>query len=315
MVRKLLAVVVVLAVIGFAAFWLLSAPRTLAAGDLPDHKPDLANGAYIFTAGGCESCHAAADAEGDDQLKLGGGRVLATPFGKFHVPNISSDKVHGIGAWSVLDFVNAMKFGVRRDGAHLYPAFPYTSYQRMTLTDLIDLKAYLDTLPAVATDVPPHELSFPFNIRRGLGLWKLLYVDGRTFVPDPKASAEVNRGAYLVEGPGHCGECHSPRNLIGGVIASRAYSGGPAPAGDGTIPNITTDQATGIGSWSHDDIVTLLETGFTPSFDAIGGDMVPVQRNLAKLTAADRSAIASFLKTLPPINNPTPKKTPPKPAA
>jgi mono/diheme cytochrome c family protein len=310
MIRKLVIVVIVLGLVGLAGFWFLTAPRSLAASALPDHKPDLANGAYMFWAGGCESCHAAAGAKGDEQLKLGGGLALVTPFGTFHAPNISPDKENGIGDWSTADFVNAMKFGVAPDGSHLYPAFPYASYRHMTLEDLIDLKAYLDTLPAVAAAAPDHELSFPFTIRRGLGLWQLLYADGATFTPDPAASAEVNRGAYLVTGPGHCGECHSPRNLIGGIIASRAYSGGPAPEGDGFIPNITPDPETGIGSWSEDDIVTMLETGFTPEFDSVGGSMAPVQKNMAKLTAEDRKAIAAFLKSLPPIKS----EKPPSPA-
>lgn len=310
MIRKLLVLAIGLGIIGLAGFFVLTMPKRLAADELPARQPDLANGAYLFWAGGCESCHAAVDAKGDDKLKLGGGRSLATPFGTFHVPNISPDKEHGIGAWSTVDFVNAMKFGIGRDGSHLYPAFPYTSYQRMKLEDLIDLKGYLDTLPAVANVVPPHDLPFPFSFRRGLGLWQLLYVDGKTLEPDPKASAEVNRGAYLVGGPGHCGECHTPRNFMGGTIASLAYSGGPAPQGDGYIPNITPDDETGIGKWSHDDIVQALETGFTPAFDSLGGEMAEVVRNTAKLTPEDRSAMASFLKTLPPIKSAKPQKKP-----
>jgi mono/diheme cytochrome c family protein len=301
MVRRLVMVALILAVAGLAAFWFLTTPRTLGAGALPDHRPDLENGATMFFAGGCESCHAAPGAKGEDQLKLAGGVALDTPFGKFHAPNISPDPQNGIGGWSTLDFVNAMKFGVGPRGTHLYPAFPYTSYQRMRIEDLIDLKALLDTLPPVAEAAPDHELPFPFNIRRGLGLWQLLYVDGETFAPDPAASERINRGAYLVEGPGHCGACHSPRNEIGGIIASRALSGGPAPEGKGTIPNITPDAETGIGSWSEDDLVTMFETGFTPSFDSVGGSMTAVQRNLAKLGHDDLVAIAAYLKSLPAI--------------
>ena len=311
MIRKLIVLAVVLAILGAAAFWVLTIPHTLAQTDLPDHKPDVANGQYMFYAGGCESCHSAIDAKGDDLFKLGGGRVLTTPFGKFHVPNISPDKEHGIGGWSTLDFVNAMKRGVRPDGAHLYPAFPYPSYQRMKIEDIIDLKAYLDTLPPVADVVPPHELPFPFSIRRGLGVWKLLYIDGKAFTPDPHGDDKLNRGAYLVTGPAHCGECHSPRNLIGGIIASRAYSGGPAPEGNGHIPNITPDADTGIGSWSESDIASALESSFKPNFDSFGGAMAAVQRNLAMLTADDRAAIAAYLKSLPPIKT---EKKPPKPA-
>jgi mono/diheme cytochrome c family protein len=309
-IRKLVILVLVLAVIGGTAFWFLTEPRGFAASDLPDHKADLANGELMFWAGGCESCHAAVDAKGEDLKKLGGGRSLATPFGTFHVPNISPDKDHGIGGWSNVDFINAMKFGVAPGGTHLYPAFPYTSYQRMKVEDLIDLKAYLDTLPAVANVVPPHDLPFPFTIRRGLGLWQLLYVDGKTLAEDPNASASVNRGHYLVAGPGHCGECHTPRNLIGGLKASLAYAGGPAPEGNGYIPNITPDEATGIGKWSHDEIVEALTTGFTPDFDSLGGDMASVVQNLAHLGAEDRSAIANYLKSLKPINNPKPAGKP-----
>lgn len=301
MIRKLVVLVIVLAIVGFGVFWLITAPRTFAATDLPDHTPDVANGEYMFWAGGCASCHAAQGATGDDLLKLGGGMVLKSEFGDFHVPNISPDKVTGIGDWSTLDLVNAMKRGIRRDGVHLYPAFPYTSYQRMRFEDIIDLKAYLDTLPAVENAVTPTALAFPFSFRRGLGLWQLLYVDGETFVPDAAATDTVNRGAYLVEAAGHCTQCHSPRNFYGGIIADLEYSGAPLAAGEGSAPNITTDNATGIGTWSVADIVALFKTGFLPDFDVVGGDMVPVQRNLAKLTAEDQNAMAEFMKTLPPI--------------
>jgi mono/diheme cytochrome c family protein len=156
-------------------------------------------------------------------------------------------------------------------------------------------------------------LSFPFNIRRGLGLWKLLYVNGKTFTPDPNASAEINRGAYLVTGPAHCGECHSPRNFMGGIVASRALSGGPAPEGEGYIPNITPDKDTGIGSWGQSDIEAALETGFKPNFDSLGSSMAPVQRNMGHLTKDDLNAIAAYLKSVKPINAPKPK--PPKTAS
>lgn len=301
MIRRLIGVLVILAIIGFGAFWLLSAPRTLAAADLPDHAPDLANGAYMFWASGCASCHAAPGAKGDDLLKLAGGRVLKSDFGDFIVPNISPDRATGIGGWTTLDFANAMKHGVAPDGTHLYPAFPYTSYQRMRIEDIIDLKAYLDTLPAVDNAVAPTALAFPFNIRRGIGLWQLIYVDGETFVPDPGATDVVNRGAYLTEAAGHCTQCHSPRGFDGGIIADRAYSGAPLPGGEGNAPNITTDNETGIGTWSVGDIVGMMKTGFLPDFDVVGGDMTDVQQNLARLTADDQTAMAEYLRTLPAI--------------
>lgn len=300
MIPRLLAAVVLIVVASSASFWFLTMPRTFAAADLPAHTPDVANGERLFWAGGCESCHAAADATGDDLLKLGGGGALVSDFGTFYAPNISPDAEHGIGAWSTLDFVNAMKFGVAPGGTHLYPAFPYTSYQRMRVEDIIDVKAFLDTLPAVATASRPHEIGFPFNIRRGIGLWQRRYVDGRTFEPDPAMSEAASHGGYLVQGAGHCGECHTPRGFDGGPITSRALAGGPAPEGSGTIPNITPD-ASGIGSWSEDDIVAFLTTGFTPDFDSAGGSMTAVVRNMAKLPADDVAAIAAYLKAIPPL--------------
>jgi mono/diheme cytochrome c family protein len=307
LLRKLAIAVLVLAILAGAVFWLLTMPRTIAESDLPPYQPDATRGEYMFAAGGCTSCHAAPDATGEDRLKLAGGLALKTPFGTFHAPNISPDPEHGIGGWSMAEFVTSMKFGVGRGGTHLYPAFPYTSYQRMRVEDVMDLKAYLDTLPPVATDAPGHELPFPFSIRRGLGLWQLLYVDGTSFMPDPaKSDDAISRGAHLVRGPGHCGECHSPRNVIGGIDSSRAYAGGPAPEGDGTIPNITPDEETGIGSWSEDEIVEAFQTGTKPNFDDFSGAMKHVQENLAKLAPEDLAAIAAYLKSLPPIKSERP---------
>ena len=291
--------------------YLLTRPATIPAAALPPHAPDIASGKYLFIAGGCAECHAA-PVKGCDDLNieskevLAGGRCLKTAFGTFHVPNISPDKENGIGGWSTLDFVNAMKRGVAPDGSHYYPAFPFTSYQRMNFEDLIDLKAYLDNLPAVKNETPPHDLVFPFNLRRALGLWHRLYVDGESFSPDPQASALVNRGAYLVRGPGHCAECHSSRNLVGGIVAATEFAGAPNPAGKGTVPNITPS-ADGIGDWSHADVAYFLETGNTPEFDVVGGVMVPVQENIAMLTPEDRKAIAAYLKSLPPRANAVPK--------
>jgi mono/diheme cytochrome c family protein len=301
-----------LGVAGAIVFYLLTIPKTVPASELPAHTPDVANGEYMFAAAGCAECHAepvgkCKDAKIKDEKLLAGGRCLKTDFGVFYVPNISPDKETGIGNWSTLDFVNAMKRGVGPGGTHLYPAFPYASYQQMTYEDLIDLKAYLDTLPAVKNKVSPHVLTFPYNIRRAVGLWQLLYVDGKTFEPDAKVSPEVNRGAYLVEGPGHCGECHSPRNFLGGIITSQAYAGARNPEGKGKIPNITPHKD-GLGDWSEEDIAYLLETGNTPDFDVVGGLMARVQENTAKLKPEDRAAIAVYLKSLPPLPDAVPKK-------
>ena len=302
----------VLGIAGVIVFYLLTMPKSVPASELPAHTPDLANGAYMFAAGGCAECHAeplakCKDVKIKDELRLGGGRCLKTDFGIFYVPNISPDKETGIGNWSTLDFVNAMKHGVGPGGVHLYPAFPYASYQHMTYEDLIDLKAYLDTLPAVKHKAEPHQLTFPYNIRRAVGLWQLLYVDGKTFEPDAKASAEINRGDYLVNGPGHCGECHSPRNFLGGIIKSQAFAGARNPEGKGKIPNITPSDD-GLADWSAEDIAYLLETGNTPDFDVVGGLMARVQENMAKLKPEDRAAIAAYLKALPPLPDAVPKK-------
>ena len=182
-----------------------------------------------------------------------------------------------------------MNKGTSPDGRHYYPAFPYTSYQRMRVDDLRDLFAYLKTLPAVQGSVRDHDLPFPFNIRRTLGGWKFLFLDGEPFEPDPAKSAQWNRGAYLVNGPGHCAECHSPRNLLGGIVASQRFAGGPNPEGEGWVPNITQK---GLGDWSEKDLAYLLETGDTPDGDSVGGQMTAVVRNTAQLSADDRNAIA-----------------------
>lgn len=298
--RAFIRLIAVLVVIGAAAFYWLTMPEHIYPSTLPDHRADLANGELLFWAGGCGSCHAPAKAEGEAKLSLGGGQELVTPFGTFRVPNISPDTATGIGGWSNADFVTAMVKGVSPDGRHYYPAFPYTSYQRMTVTDLIDLKGYLDTLPAVPNTVAGHDLSFPFNVRRGLGLWKLLYLDGETFTPDPSRSEAVNRGAYLVEGPGHCGECHTPRDFIGGPRMDRHLAGGPAPEGEGFVPNLTPHES-GLGGWSAADIAYAMETGFTPDYDTLGGSMTSVQENMSHLPASDREAIAAYLKSIPPV--------------
>jgi len=223
---------------------------------------------------------------------------LNTPFGIFHVPNISPDKTHGIGNWTTLDFVNAMHLGVSPDGRHFYPAFPYASYIHMKLEDLIDLKSYLDTLPAVQTPNQRHELKFPWSVRAGIGLWKLVNLDAAAVVQVPADDAALLRGRYLVEGPGHCGECHTPRNWTGGMDRSRWLAGAPNLDGEGAVPNITPDKK-GLADWSQKDIEYYLESGFTPDFDTVGGSMVEVQENMAMLPAEDRAAIAAYLKAVP----------------
>ena len=294
MLRKLVLLAAAALVIGGALFWYLTIPEAVLADALPTHAPNLANGKEMFFIGGCSSCHAVP--KQDDQTKLGGGLALKSPFGTFYIPNISPDPSDGIGKWSEAQFVTAMTKGTSPAGEHLYPAFPYTSYQKMSFDDLRDLFAYLKTLPPVAGKVRDHDLPFPFNIRRTLGIWKLLFLDGKPFTPDPAQSAEWNHGAYLVNAPGHCAECHSPRNLLGAVIASRRFSGGVTDQGG--VPNIRQDK---LGKWTVDDFAAVLDTGNPPDSDRVGGAMLEVVANTTKLTADDRHAMGVYLKSLAPL--------------
>ncbi len=297
--RRLFAVFLILAICGGAGFWFLTAPQ-ISPNSIPNRTGDPVNGERMFLAGGCASCHAAPKAKGEDKLKLGGGLELKTPFGVFRVPNISPDPQTGIGGWSTRDFVNAMRDGVSPDNQHYYPAFPYASYARMRLNDLIDLKAYLDMLPAVSNRVAGHDLPFPFSVRRGLGLWKQLYLKHAPAIQLATSDAAVLRGQYLVEGAGHCGECHTSRNLIGGPRLEQWLAGAPNPEGEGIVPNITPGPE-GMADWKASDIVYYFESGFRPDFDSVGGAMVPVQDNLAKLPPEDREAIAAYLKAVPAL--------------
>jgi mono/diheme cytochrome c family protein len=285
-----LAVAAVAFVVGFRALTIPVAPVAVAR----PHTPDLANGREMFYAGGCASCHAVPGQP--DPTRLGGGRALKSPFGTFYVPNISSDRRDGIGGWSESDFVAAMTQGVSPAGEHLYPAFPYTSYRNMRESDLRDLFAYLKTLPPVAGRVRDHDLWFLFNIRRGVGLWKLLFFGGEPFKPNPAKSAQWNRGAYLVNGPGHCAECHTPRNIFGALIESLRFTGGPSPDGQGGVPNITQEK---LKDWTEKDIAATLTDGLTPDAGLVGGNMIEIVANTTKLTAEDRRAMAAYIKSLP----------------
>lgn len=289
-------------VIAVLAVWWITAPVTIAEQDLPDHTPDALAGERIFWAGGCASCHATPvngkRAKGEDKLRLGGGLELETPFGVFPVPNISPHDDDGIGRWSAVDFVNAMQRGVSPSGQHYYPAFPYTSYVRMRIEDVLDLKAYLGTLPAIEGRVQGPRLEFPWSIRRGVGAWKRRYLDSGPVIEIEPVDGLVERGRELVEGAGHCGECHTPRDRFGGLQLDRWLTGAPNPDGQGKIPGITP-AGKNVSGWSAGDIAYYLESGFTPDFDTVGGSMVAVQENLAKLAAADRKAIAAYIKAMP----------------
>jgi mono/diheme cytochrome c family protein len=296
MLRKLAIAVALLLVIGAGAFWILTIPKTVSPAELGPHTANLENGRTIFHAGGCASCHATPKQE--DKSRLGGGLALPTAFGTFYAPNISPDPNDGIGTWTEAQFLTALKEGTSPSGEHLYPAFPYTSYRHVATEDLRDLFAYLKTLPAVAGRALDHQLPFPFSVRRGLGIWKRLFLDGEAGEPNSSGSAPWKRGAYLVNGAGHCAECHSPRNFAGAIIPALRFTGGPNPAARGWVPNITQR---GLKDWSERDIANLLESGETPEGDRVGSSMVEVVRSMAQLPAEDRAAIAAYIKSLPSV--------------
>ena len=292
--KKLLIAAALLALLA----WWLTAPQRLPPAAVPMHSPDLANGERLFNAGGCASCHGIVEDGKPRRGIMAGGLVMDTPVGVFHAPNISPHPERGIGAWSDLDFLNAMQRGISPQGRHYYPAFPYTSYTRMSATDLLDLKAYLDSLPASDNVVVAHALDFPFSISRGLGLWKRLYLDDGPQVPLRDPTPQEVLGQYLVEGPGHCGECHTPRNVAQAMDPGRWLTGAAYPGGEGRVPGIDPGRAS-FASWNADDIAYYLEAGVDPDFDVVGGAMVAVVENHALLPAEDREAIAAYLKALP----------------
>jgi mono/diheme cytochrome c family protein len=293
MFRKLMLWVAGVAVLGVAAFWVVTIPASVPSSALGPHTTDLANGKEMFLAGGCSSCHAVP--RQDDSTKLGGGLGLVSSFGTFYVPNISADAKDGIGGWTEAQFVTALTKGSSPDGEHLFPIFPYTSYQRIKFDDLRDLFSYIKTLPPVAGKVRDHDLPFPYNVRRLVGGWKLLYLDGGSITSDPAQSAQWNRGAYLVNGPGHCAECHSPRNGAGAIVAGKRFTGRPTPSGLSGFPDITQSK---LEKWSPTEIAAMLETGLTADGDRVGGPMTEVVHNTSQLSAEDRAAMAAYIKSL-----------------
>lgn len=292
--RRALLLILILAVGAAGVGWILTGPDRLAAGTFDGLTGDAARGEMVFWAGGCASCHSAQGAEGEARLLLAGGRRFPSDFGTFVAPNITPDPDAGIGGWTLGQFGDAMQRGVSPEGQHYYPAFPYTAYAKAEPQDIADLWAFLQTLPADATPSQPHEIGFPFSIRRSVGAWKLLFAEDG-WVVGGDLSPQAERGRYLAEALGHCGECHTPRGLLGQLETDRWLAGAPNPSGEGTIPNITPAKLT----WSESDLLGYFKTGFTPDFDSAGGHMAEVVRNLANLPDADLAAIASYLKTVP----------------
>jgi mono/diheme cytochrome c family protein len=285
-----------LALLGLAGFFLLTAPRAGSGVGLQGLTGDPAQGETVFRAAGCASCHAAPGAAGADMLVLAGGQAFPSDFGTFIAPNISPDPQAGIGGWTIETFAHAIQDGVSPDGAHYYPALPYAAYNKMMPQDVADLKAFMDGLPKSQTPSQPHQVGFPFNIRRTLGLWKLMFMR-QGFVIQGDLTPEQTRGRYIAEALAHCGECHTPRNALGGLDASRWLGGAPDPSGKGSIPNITPGKL----AWSEADIVEYLTSGFTPEFDSVGGHMAHVVENMSQLPNSDRQAIAAYLKIVPAV--------------
>ncbi|MBU2982292.1 cytochrome c [Lentibacter algarum] len=295
--RKWSIRILVFTALGFAAFWLLTRPQTLPDNAFADLIGDPSAGEQVFWAAGCASCHSAPDAKDEeDKLVLSGGQRFPSPFGTFIAPNISPSP-EGIGGWSTHDLGNAMLYGSSPKGQHYYPAFPYASYVRMKLRpaglqDVANLHAYLQTLPPSSQANAAHDVSFPFNIRRGLGLWKRIFINDYWIVSVPLDDQQLQRGRYLIEALGHCAECHTPRNAVGGLLYDQWLTGAPDPSGKGRVPAVNALD------WSAKDIAYYLESGFTPEFDSAGGHMVNVVENMSKLTSEDREAIAAYLKSL-----------------
>ncbi|WP_375262925.1 c-type cytochrome [Palleronia sp.] len=292
--RPTLLFLAALVAAGAVVAWFVTAPNPLPAAEVEGLEGDAERGAALFTQAGCASCHVASGvSEGDGAPVLAGGMAFETRYGTFHAPNISPSS-QGIGDWSDTDLVNAIARGISPSGSHYYPALPYTSYENAELQDLVDIVAHLRTLPESDAASLPHDLSFPFNIRRTLGGWKMLYAN-RGWVMDEPASAEVERGRYLVEALFHCGQCHTPRTALGGMDRDRWLQGAPNPDGQGRIPGITPGQ---IG-WSDADLAAYLKTGLTPDFDSAGGQMAAVVRHLNTLPGEDIAAIVAYLRAVP----------------
>jgi mono/diheme cytochrome c family protein len=284
---KILRLAAVVVVVGAGVGLWLTAPDRVDAARFETLEGDAGHGEWVFTAAGCASCHHAPGAE--DKMLLAGGQAFPSDFGTFYAPNISPAPA-GIASYTLVDFANAVTRGVGPGGAHLYPAFPYAAYQHMTDQDVADLFAYMQTLPPSDTASKPHDVGFPFNIRRSLGGWKMLFMEDDYVMADAP-----EQGLYLVEALAHCGECHTPRNALGGLDRARWLQGAPNPSGDGTIPALTPDKL----DWSEEDIVYYLESGFTPDYNSAGGHMAEVVENFSKLSAEDRQAVAAYVKALP----------------
>ena len=279
----------------------LLAALLLMAMALPARAADEAavkRGAYLFVAADCAGCHTDVKNNGKP---LAGGRALATPFGTFYAPNITPDPQYGIGNWTEAQFHRSLREGINKHGGYMFPVFPFPSFTGLSDADISDLYAFLKTQAPVPQKNKPHEIRPPFGFRFGLAFWRLLFFKEGPWQPDPTQDALWNRGSYLANAVAHCGECHTPRNLMGAMKTSLAYSGNPKGPDGQKAPNITPDPKRGIGTWSLEDIETVLKTGQLPYFDTVGSGMAEVVKGTSQLTDEDRHAIAVYLKSLRPV--------------
>jgi mono/diheme cytochrome c family protein len=283
--------------------WLLITLSSLSLAPLvwSQDREQIKRGEYLARAGLCIDCHTDYKKKG---VELAGGAPIQTPFGIIYSTNITPDRETGIGEWTDADFLRAMHQGIGREGEHLFPAFPYTTFTRMTDDDVLAIKAYLFSVPPVRQQNKPPELWPPFSWRFLLAGWNWMYFRAGRFTPDPKKPSQWNRGAYLVEAVAHCGECHTPRDLAGG-LNKRLYMAGTEDGPEGEItPNITPHSGTGLGDWSVEDIAYLLKEGIKPDGDDVQGLMEEVIVHGYKyMTDEDRTAIAEYVRSLPPIDH------------
>lgn len=297
--KRNVTAVALLAVAGAAVLWFASAPRPLEAANLPQHTPDAVNGKILYNVAGCISCHKPGPDVKDVASDVpAGGAPFKTPIGVFYPPNLTPDTATGIGGMSDIEFVNVVQRGLTPEGDHLTPALPYTSYAHMRIEDVLDIKAYLNTFAPVASPEKQAEIPAAFLLRRGVGLWKWLGLNTTPWKEDASQTAAWNRGGYLVNGPGHCNECHTPRNVFMLQDDGKKLSGGPHPGGEGKVPSLRDligrkrykDQA---------DLASALANGEIMGYEHLSsGGMGDVQSNLSKLPEADVSAIAEYLVSL-----------------
>lgn len=297
MIRRFVGVIVFVGVVVAAGLFWVSSAQHIDSASLPTHTADVANGELFYRIGGCISCHHPAKDSGADKSLPSGGAPLVTPIGTLYPPNITPDPATGIGAWTEANFIDAVQHGVSPTGEHYVPAFPYISYGRMKTEDVLDIRAYLMTLPAVSSVRRKDDLPFPWLIRRGIGLWQKL-ASLPPIEADAGQSQSWNRGAYLVNGAGHCAECHTPRNAMMMMKQTSAFEGGTHPEGRGKVPSLR--DLLGRKKYKNvDDLASGLKEGEEGFYnDLAKGGMAEVQQNIARLPDADIHAIAEYLGSL-----------------